>query len=204
MDRGRRAMAGDEMSSQDRSPRPSTILQGRSEHMAAPAQIVEYFNASTSKDFEKARSLLHDDLSFTGPIETLDNADALIESIERDDAAFRRPRSGDSLSGCSEWLTTGPVGPGCLEGEGLDSLPLRLRLTRGVRLRPVRAGCGAHAHAHTRTRTRGLLALPASVSNNSERVRAPALCRLASRREAVPRGGHRRHRVLPVPRRPRR
>ena len=51
--------------------------------MAGPAEIVEqYFNAWTSKDFEKARSLLHDDLSFKGPIETLDNADALIESIK--------------------------------------------------------------------------------------------------------------------------
>jgi ketosteroid isomerase-like protein len=51
--------------------------------MAGPAETVEqYFNAWTSKDFEKARSLLHDDLSFKGPIETLDNADALIESIK--------------------------------------------------------------------------------------------------------------------------
>ena len=51
--------------------------------MAASAEIVErYFDAWTSKDFETARSLLHDDLSFRGPIETLDNADALIESIK--------------------------------------------------------------------------------------------------------------------------
>jgi ketosteroid isomerase-like protein len=51
--------------------------------MAGPAEIVEqYFNAWTSKDFEKARSLLHDDLSFKGPIETLDNADALMRSLE--------------------------------------------------------------------------------------------------------------------------
>ncbi len=50
--------------------------------MASPAEIVEgYFDAWTSKDFDKARSLLHDDLSFKGPIETLDNADALMESI---------------------------------------------------------------------------------------------------------------------------
>ena len=51
--------------------------------MASPAEIVEeYFDAWTSKDFEKARSLLHDDLSFKGPIETLNSADALIESIK--------------------------------------------------------------------------------------------------------------------------
>ena len=47
--------------------------------MASPGEIVEkYFNAWTSKDFDTARSLLHDDLSFRGPIETLDRADALI------------------------------------------------------------------------------------------------------------------------------
>jgi len=51
--------------------------------MASPAEIVEqYFDAWTSKDFETARSLLHDDLSFRGPIETLDSADALMESIK--------------------------------------------------------------------------------------------------------------------------
>jgi|SRR5262245_40909311 len=50
--------------------------------MASPAEIVEqYFDAWTSKDFKTARSLLDDDLSFRGPLETLDNADALIESI---------------------------------------------------------------------------------------------------------------------------
>ena len=50
--------------------------------MASPGEIVEqYFDAWTSKDFETARSLLQDDLSFIGPIETLDNADALMESI---------------------------------------------------------------------------------------------------------------------------
>ena len=51
--------------------------------MAGSAEVVEeYFDAWTSKDFEKARSLLHDGLSFKGPIETLDNADALIESLK--------------------------------------------------------------------------------------------------------------------------
>jgi ketosteroid isomerase-like protein len=36
--------------------------------MAGPGKVVEqYFDAWSSKDFDKARSLLHDDLSFTGP-----------------------------------------------------------------------------------------------------------------------------------------
>jgi ketosteroid isomerase-like protein len=51
--------------------------------MASPVETVErYFDAWTSKDFETARSLLHDDLSFTGPFETLDNADALVASLQ--------------------------------------------------------------------------------------------------------------------------
>ena len=51
--------------------------------MAGPAVIVEqYFNAWTSKDFEQARSLLHDDLSFKGPIEMLESADALMGSVK--------------------------------------------------------------------------------------------------------------------------
>jgi len=51
--------------------------------MASAGEIVErYFDAWTSKDFDTARGLLHDDLDFKGPIETLDNADALIESIK--------------------------------------------------------------------------------------------------------------------------
>jgi len=49
---------------------------------SSPRDIVEtYFGAWTSKDFDTARSLLRDDLSFTGPIDTFDNADSLIESL---------------------------------------------------------------------------------------------------------------------------
>lgn len=40
--------------------------------MAGPGEVVEqYFDAPTSKDFDKARSLLHDDLSFKGPFEAV-------------------------------------------------------------------------------------------------------------------------------------
>jgi ketosteroid isomerase-like protein len=50
--------------------------------MAGPAEIVErYFDAWTSKDFETARSLLHDDLAFSGPLETVADADALLRSL---------------------------------------------------------------------------------------------------------------------------
>jgi len=49
--------------------------------MPSRAEIVEqYFDAWTSKDFEAARSLLDDHLSFRGPVETLDSADALMNA----------------------------------------------------------------------------------------------------------------------------
>ena len=51
--------------------------------MASPSEIVQpYFDAWTSKDFETARNLLHDDLSFTGPFETVDRANALLHSLQ--------------------------------------------------------------------------------------------------------------------------
>ena len=51
--------------------------------MSGVAEVVErYFDAWTSKDFGTARSLLQDNLSFTGPLEEFDSADALIESLK--------------------------------------------------------------------------------------------------------------------------
>ena len=50
--------------------------------MAGSAEIVErYFDAWTSKDFEAARSLVHEDLAFSGPLETVADADALLRSL---------------------------------------------------------------------------------------------------------------------------
>lgn len=47
-------------------------------------EIVErYHEAWTRKDFETARSLLHDDLSFKGPIDTFDNADDYLAALQR-------------------------------------------------------------------------------------------------------------------------
>src|SRR5262249_56202120 len=64
MDRGRRAMAPAAARPYDRVPAESAI-KGGAIRMASPAEIVEqYFDAWTSKDFETARHLLHDDLSF--------------------------------------------------------------------------------------------------------------------------------------------
>jgi hypothetical protein len=46
---------------------PMTYTEGA--FMADASQVAEgFFNAWTGKDFERARSFLHDDVSFEGPI----------------------------------------------------------------------------------------------------------------------------------------
>jgi ketosteroid isomerase-like protein len=50
--------------------------------MADAARVAEdFFAAWTGKDFDRARSLLHDDLSFRGPIDSFDDADAYMGAI---------------------------------------------------------------------------------------------------------------------------
>ena len=47
-----------------------------------PQAIAEgYFNAWRDKDFSALRELLHDDVTFQGPFDSFDNADALIAAI---------------------------------------------------------------------------------------------------------------------------
>jgi ketosteroid isomerase-like protein len=47
-------------------------------------EIVDrYYEAWGNKDVPAVRSLLHDDLSFKGPIDTFDNADAYVTSIQQ-------------------------------------------------------------------------------------------------------------------------
>jgi ketosteroid isomerase-like protein len=47
-------------------------------------ELVErYHDAWARKDWESARALLHDDLAFTGPIDTFDNADDYLAALER-------------------------------------------------------------------------------------------------------------------------
>ena len=41
----------------------------------------DFFAAWTSKDFGRARELLHDDVSFEGPIDHFDTADAYLQSL---------------------------------------------------------------------------------------------------------------------------
>jgi len=41
----------------------------------------KFFKAWTTGDFDTARSLLHDNVSFAGPIDTFDNADAYVGAL---------------------------------------------------------------------------------------------------------------------------
>jgi hypothetical protein len=52
--------------------------------MADAAQVGEgFFDAWTSKDFQRARAFLHDDVSFTGPIDKFSDADSYLASLQR-------------------------------------------------------------------------------------------------------------------------
>jgi ketosteroid isomerase-like protein len=56
--------------------------------MAAGAEtardlVERYHDAWARKDFESARGFLHDDLSFTGPIDTFDTADEYLAALQR-------------------------------------------------------------------------------------------------------------------------
>jgi ketosteroid isomerase-like protein len=51
--------------------------------MADAAQVAEeFFDAWTSKDFTRARELVHDDLSFAGPIDSFSDADSYLQSVQ--------------------------------------------------------------------------------------------------------------------------
>jgi hypothetical protein len=50
--------------------------------MADSAQVAEgFFEAWTAKDFERARTLLKDDVHFEGPIDTFDDADSYLNAL---------------------------------------------------------------------------------------------------------------------------
>jgi ketosteroid isomerase-like protein len=52
--------------------------------MSDAAQVADgFFDAWTSKDFERARSLLHDDVLFEGPIDSFNDADSYIASLRQ-------------------------------------------------------------------------------------------------------------------------
>jgi ketosteroid isomerase-like protein len=52
--------------------------------MADARQVAEgFFDAWTGKDFERARGLLHDDVSFEGPIDRFSDADSYLAALRR-------------------------------------------------------------------------------------------------------------------------
>jgi ketosteroid isomerase-like protein len=52
--------------------------------MTDAAQVAEaFFDSWTGKDFERARELLHDDVSFEGPIESFTSADSYLASLQQ-------------------------------------------------------------------------------------------------------------------------
>ncbi|HEY7421941.1 MAG TPA: nuclear transport factor 2 family protein [Gaiellaceae bacterium] len=82
---------------------------------AARETAERYFDAWTSGDFARARELLHDDVTFTGPIDSFDNADALVETLRGLSqilvGARRRGVLADDEHTCLIYdLETGPVG----------------------------------------------------------------------------------------------
>lgn len=48
----------------------------------AQETVERYFDAWTSGDFATARALLHDNVTFSGPIDSFDNADAFLETLK--------------------------------------------------------------------------------------------------------------------------
>ena len=52
--------------------------------MPGAAQVAEdFFDAWTGKDFERARALVHDDVSFEGPIDSFSDADSYLGSLRQ-------------------------------------------------------------------------------------------------------------------------
>jgi hypothetical protein len=61
----------------------------------------EFFGAWTGKDFNRARAL-HDDLSFKGPIDTFDDADAYLRALQ----GLSQIVTGATSARCSWTATT--------------------------------------------------------------------------------------------------
>lgn len=52
-------------------------------HLRMAQEIVErYFDAWTSGDFATAREFLHDDMTFSSPIDRFENADVFVETLK--------------------------------------------------------------------------------------------------------------------------
>jgi ketosteroid isomerase-like protein len=84
--------------------------------MSAIGIVERYHAAWKAHDFDTARSLLHDDLSFTGPFDTFDRADDLIDAIRGlarivEDVQVRKTFSdGDDVCLLFDMVTRTPAG----------------------------------------------------------------------------------------------
>jgi ketosteroid isomerase-like protein len=81
MDRGRRAIA---LTGCGSYLADVNLIDEEDSLMADPAAVAEgFFDAWTGKDFQRARALLHDDVSFEGPIDTFSDADSYVASLQQ-------------------------------------------------------------------------------------------------------------------------
>jgi ketosteroid isomerase-like protein len=84
---------------------------------ASPRDVVaRYHEAWRRKDFESARELLADDLRFSGPFDTFDNADDLVAAlrelapISRDAEVHKVFEDGDDVCVLFDLVTNTPIG----------------------------------------------------------------------------------------------
>ena len=71
--------------------------------MADAAHVADgFFTAWTTKDFARARSLLRDDVTFEGPLESFSDADSYLASLRQLSGIVTAPRRGK----CSSTATT--------------------------------------------------------------------------------------------------
>jgi hypothetical protein len=84
--------------------------------MPEPTDIDDaYYEAWIDGDLDKVRSLLHDDLSFRGPIDTFDNADDYMDALRRLAPAFQGMRKtkvlvdGDDICTIYDFIGPPPI-----------------------------------------------------------------------------------------------
>ena len=103
--------------------------------MSNARHIVEQFHGHfANKDWTRARELLHDELSFEGPIDRFSRADDYIQAVKRLDAICKRVEvlkvMSDDTDVCVIWnmITDTPIGTAPIaewfhvNGEKIDAI----------------------------------------------------------------------------------
>jgi SnoaL-like domain len=76
----------------------------------------EYFSAWAKHDLDRVRGMLHDDLSFRGPIDRFENADDYMLALERLDPVFKGMEkvrvfvNGDDVLTVYDFIADPPIG----------------------------------------------------------------------------------------------